>query len=46
MKVLFTNNHVLNEKNIKQNSIIEIQQKNNKYKIKKVKIDLLLQMKN
>jgi hypothetical protein len=34
MKVLFTNNHVLNEKNIKQNSIIEIQQNNNIYQIK------------
>ena len=34
MKVLFTNNHVLNENNIKQNSIIEIQQNNNKYQIK------------
>jgi V8-like Glu-specific endopeptidase len=34
MKVLFTNNHVLNENTIKPNSIIEIQQNNNKYKIK------------
>ena len=34
MKVLFTNNHVLNEKNIKQNSIIEIQQNKNIYQIK------------
>ena len=34
MKVLFTNNHVLNENNIKPNSIIEIQQNNNKYQIK------------
>ncbi len=31
MKVLFTNNHVLNENNIKQNSIIVIQKNNNKY---------------
>ena len=34
MKMLFTNNHVLNENNIKQNSIIEIQQNNKKYQIK------------
>ena len=34
MKVLFTNNHVLNENTIKPNSIIEIQQNNNKYQIK------------
>ena len=34
MKVLFTNNHVLNENNIKQNSIIEIQQNKNNYQIK------------
>ena len=34
MKPLFTNNHVLNENNIKPNSIIEIQQNNNKYQIK------------
>ena len=34
MKVLFTNNHVLNENKIKQNSIIEIQQNKNIYQIK------------
>ena len=34
MKTLFTNNHVLNENNIKQNSIIEIQQNKNNYQIK------------
>ncbi len=34
MKVLFTNNHVLNENNIKQNSIIKIQQNKNIYQIK------------
>ena len=43
MKVLFINNHVLNENNIKKNSIIEIKQNNNIYKIKITEIDFLTQ---